>query len=582
MSIQFNIIAVFLPVAMAMAMAMTMSIMVVDGFQPIKVLQTANNLNTKQPSNPLSPSPSSLCYLKPHYFQYGQPPYKTRFILYASSSTSSSSSSSPPPLPNTEDPYLILGLLTPTVDKKVIKRAYRRLALQYHPDVRINTNSSAEEKQRANDEFARINAAYAILTGKDSSSSSSSSSRNGSSSSSSSSSRNGSTGGYTPPHRRSSSSRSQSTKTSPTWEDFMPKYEDDEQYDTNGDSFGAIFSDFLSGSGSSSGSGGTSILNDLISFLEGNFPSVGTTKTKEEDVLLESLLQIGNLQELKMEFDDAKLLVKQLEGKLKGLQMEMDDVESGNVGSASSASTRTASSSSSYMEQMRMEEKRKELEARREIVQDYLDRAKVRQIKLRKRIEEVKSQEFDSSSYSSSSTSSQGSTYSTSSSSSYNNSPRSNGTSPDQKSTRTNTSSAGDNASSKQQPDDNWKREGFGSSGRRRGRGRSSSSSRSSPSSESTSNGRPSSGYTASTSSSSNAEQRSSSKRQRQSSPTPSSQSRQNHGYSSSSSRTSSSAELPPHRRLTSRMQQQFEDKRRLREIKVDEEIEQMKKDLGI
>ena len=42
------------------------------------------------------------------------------FALYSTKDT-------PPPLPNTEDPYLILGLSAPTADKKVIKRAYRRM-----------------------------------------------------------------------------------------------------------------------------------------------------------------------------------------------------------------------------------------------------------------------------------------------------------------------------------------------------------------------------------------------------------------------------------------------------------------------
>ena len=49
--------------------------------------------------------------------------------------------------------------------------------------------------------------------------------------------------------------------------------------------------------------------NDLISFLEGNLPSVGTTQQEEEDVILNSLLPNGKLEEL--ELSDAKLLVRQ-------------------------------------------------------------------------------------------------------------------------------------------------------------------------------------------------------------------------------------------------------------------------------
>ena len=39
-------------------------------------------------------------------------------------------------------------------------------ALRYHPDVRTNSSSSLEERQKSNDDFARINAAYLLLTRK--------------------------------------------------------------------------------------------------------------------------------------------------------------------------------------------------------------------------------------------------------------------------------------------------------------------------------------------------------------------------------------------------------------------------------
>jgi len=46
---------------------------------------------------------------------------------------------------------------------KEIKRAYRRMALIYHPDARTTSNATKEERQIANDDFARINEAYAFL-----------------------------------------------------------------------------------------------------------------------------------------------------------------------------------------------------------------------------------------------------------------------------------------------------------------------------------------------------------------------------------------------------------------------------------
>ena len=53
------------------------------------------------------------------------------------------------------DYYKILGVKE-TADKKTIKKAYKQLALKYHPDV--NKSKDAERK------FKRINEAYSILS----------------------------------------------------------------------------------------------------------------------------------------------------------------------------------------------------------------------------------------------------------------------------------------------------------------------------------------------------------------------------------------------------------------------------------
>jgi len=65
-------------------------------------------------------------------------------------------------LPDTNDPYKLFNLAL-SANKKDIKITYRRMALKYHPDVLINSTSSKEERNNANDDFARINAAYAQL-----------------------------------------------------------------------------------------------------------------------------------------------------------------------------------------------------------------------------------------------------------------------------------------------------------------------------------------------------------------------------------------------------------------------------------
>jgi curved DNA-binding protein CbpA len=75
-----------------------------------------------------------------------------------------SSPHAPLPLPNSKDPYVILNIHR-QASKGEIKRAYHEAALRYHPDVRLHSFSTTEDRQSANDDFARINEAYhAILT----------------------------------------------------------------------------------------------------------------------------------------------------------------------------------------------------------------------------------------------------------------------------------------------------------------------------------------------------------------------------------------------------------------------------------
>ena len=40
------------------------------------------------------------------------------------------------------------------------------MTLKYHPGTRVSNDSTEEEEQTANDDFARINAVYAFLSGK--------------------------------------------------------------------------------------------------------------------------------------------------------------------------------------------------------------------------------------------------------------------------------------------------------------------------------------------------------------------------------------------------------------------------------
>jgi len=80
------------------------------------------------------------------------------------------------PLPSTNDPYVLLGLSTQegsrlgsgasgtaAFDEKEVKRAFRRMTKLYHPDAVTTKNSTESERRQANDDFARINAAYQAI-----------------------------------------------------------------------------------------------------------------------------------------------------------------------------------------------------------------------------------------------------------------------------------------------------------------------------------------------------------------------------------------------------------------------------------
>ncbi|GMH72174.1 hypothetical protein TL16_g05849 [Triparma laevis f. inornata] len=135
-------------------------------------------------------------------------------------------------------------------DPSEVKRAYRKLALKYHPDVNPN----------AREEFDQITTAYKFLTDPSSSSSSSSSPP-------------------TPPPSSSSRARTRyrpsSSSTSTDWRDYMNDPED-KKYDTD-DSFSSIFSDLLkTGAGYAASYSQGGILNDLVDFLENNVESFGS------------------------------------------------------------------------------------------------------------------------------------------------------------------------------------------------------------------------------------------------------------------------------------------------------------------
>jgi len=479
--------------------------------------------------------------------------------------------------PNLEstDPFQVLGL-DPNdpnaLDKNTIKRAYKRLAVQYHPDVVCTQSSTDTERKKASDVFAKINAAYETLSGKNGADPRKAGAAGSSSY----------TNGWTPPHRRQSSSYSTSSSSSSNndyksdvrssnWEDYMPKY-DDADYDAGGDSFGAIFSDLLAGAagaaaGYSSSSSGGGIFTDFVEFLEQNLDGysniggsaaagggVGRSNSRSNDADLQLLLQTGSVDEIGEEMDDTDLVVKQLTTKLQNLETDIIDMKA-NLANAVR-----------FSEKIEWEQQLDEATARQKVVENYLKRARKRLLALQSRYKEliVRGGNDGKAGGRSRGGSGTGDSYASSRSTSSSANETYN-------SARSRTS---ESTSTSTNPEDAWKTEGFGSSGRSRGSGRRRSSSSRSTTADASDRAEESQTSRASSSTSA-----SSDNFQRTSSPASSPSTTTS---SSSSSSSSSTDYVPPHRRTRTSTQAAQADKQRLRDLKVDDEFEKLKKEMGL
>ena len=468
----------------------------------------------------------------------------------------------PAPLPTTDDPFLLLGLdsRNPTTDKQEIKRAYRKRAMQYHPDVLLDQDSTEAEREQASKNFARINAAYEMLTG--------GTKGNAASSDSSGNSAKTTSGGYNyqPPHRRSSSYSSSSSTRSTNWEDYMPNYSDeDEKYDAGGDSFGAIFSDLLTGAagaaagvaGSSVGGGG--IFGDFIEFLEGNID--GFESGYDDDRSLSELLNYGSFDDIANEMDETDVLVTSLETKQKSVENDLMQVQA------------DLNLATKFSEKLDLEERIAELKAREKVVKGYLKKGRNRLVRLRERYKELMVEGRGGRGYSSRSSSSQSSassSYSSSSTGSSSSYRASNPSTPPP-------SPPPPAPSSSESSDKNWRTEGFSSSygrsssGRRSSRGSRRRSARVDEPSESAATDQQ------------QQQQRSASETYNNNR---SSADTTNSSASSSGSTSSPPKQyepwVPPHRRTTSTAEAAAKDKKRLRELQVDDEFEKLKREMGM
>jgi curved DNA-binding protein CbpA len=427
---------------------------------------------------------------------------------------------------DSNDPFRVLGLdPSPNLDKNDIKRAYKRLALKYHPDMTTTKDSSDEEKKKASDLFAKINWAYQSLSGRRQDAASGTSRTGGRTSS------NSSTNGWTPPHRRSGAyASSSSTGASTDWKDYIPNYKE-ETYDTGGDSFGSIFSDLFSGVAAGAGSG-AGIFKDFIDFLENNVDGYSSSSSGGGDAELQFLLQTGSLQEIGEEMDETDLVVQQLTSKVTRVRDELIVLQA------------EWAQSTRYTEKLSLDERMDELRARQKVAENYVQKARKRLLALQTRYKQLIVMGGA-------------------------NDPRAGG------GTRQASSSArdtqGDNASSRTDTSSSRRTDSsdsFGSFGRGRG------SSRRTRRNSADDDAPPDDVF----SRASNGGSRGSS-----SSAGPDSY------YSAAPSQPSSAASsepfVPPHRRTilsSNTYTQSEEDKRRLRQVKVDQEFDQLKRDLGL
>jgi DnaJ-domain-containing protein 1 len=457
---------------------------------------------------------------------------------------------------DSNDPYEVLGFRVPTSDAKEIKRAYRNLALRYHPDVAVASGKDKGDekalemaKKRASDRFAKINWAYQVLSGKESATTSQPTGTKSSSSSAGG-------GGWTPPHRRpssaagasssrtsASSSASSPGSTDDWWRDYVPGYDGDSssyEYDAGGDSLGAIFRDLVTGAAS----GGRGVLKDFVEFLEQNVDGYSAgSGGSDDDAELRVLLRIGSLADIGDEMDTTELVMRQLAEKQRQLDEELVLV------------TAESKIASKYMEKLELDERAQEVKARKKVVESYVGKARKRLLALQTRYKQlIVSGENDPKA---GGRSAARGPYSASSPWTENRSPSSSTSSSSGRQYSASTSST---SSKSQRPrhekaDDAWKDDSFGSFGRGRGSSR---------------------------------------RRSQQQAPTSSSSDRSSYSRSPSSShgsgagRAASRAPSPPRaqpvppRLGAPTYEQQMEDKRRLRDLKVDEEFDKLKKDLGL
>jgi hypothetical protein len=289
------------------------------------------------------------------------------------------------------DPFQMLNL-SPTANKMEIKRAYKRMALKYHPDVATNRDTPTDERKRANEAFAKINWAYAQLSGRygDTGSRSSPSSRSSSTTTTSSTSTSTRSSSRAPPqNRRTTTTTTSSTSSSsyfysynpdqPIWADIMPNYRRQyETYNAGGTSFDKKLEDaFNAAADGAEGGGVGDMFRDCVEFLENNIFGCSSPGEEECDVELHTLLTTGSVEQVGVKMDETELVVQQLEEERSNLTNELHQ-----------ANHRIAHTKF-YLEKKELEKKVVGLEARASFLDGDLEKAREFLLALKTRHEQL-------------------------------------------------------------------------------------------------------------------------------------------------------------------------------------------------
>jgi chromosome segregation ATPase len=285
-----------------------------------------------------------------------------------------------PPLSSSSDPYYLLGLPGQTFDKEKIKKAYKARALEYHPDARLSSSASDHDRKVANEEFARINAAYDVLMEMLGENTPSPSKSNVTTKQSQ-------TGWMAdqprwyenPSPRWYEGSSNQSRPDDPGEWNFEKTFE--QTYQKSRSKFdGFNDDDAMDENWTSSSSNSDDIFSDFLSDLD-----------IDE--------QKGAFEQVKEKLEEVNAILKQLESKDNDLKVEYDNTcekiasktdKTKFSSSKDDSSDDKPSASKGLLERLQLQERKSEIQARRNEVKKYLEDAKTNKLILQNRYDSQK------------------------------------------------------------------------------------------------------------------------------------------------------------------------------------------------